>query len=103
MMKMRTNRGLLFLLCMPLASHGCGFDEESQSSEVTSTFEAEASSWTFTAPGEVRTSPSPTHRYFWANGDLYRNHTFVAGSTTVTLRVRGELAGGVGPHIVVKV
>jgi hypothetical protein len=78
---------------------------KSASAVTTSRYEAEAMSWSGAegVDGEIRTAPAPTHRYFWNNGHVFQNHSFVGGSTTVTVRARGELLAGVGPHIVVKV
>jgi hypothetical protein len=79
----------------PYSASGCS------SSALTTVYEGE--DMFFSGMGEVRTSPAPTHRYFWTDGYISQNHNFVAGATTITVRAMGELAAGVGPHIVVTV
>jgi len=39
----------------------------------------------------------------WSNGYISTNHNFTAGANTVTVRALGQLANGVGPHMVVSV
>ncbi|MEA2748993.1 MAG: Ca-dependent carbohydrate-binding module xylan-binding, partial [Myxococcales bacterium] len=76
------------------------------SSALTLTrYEGEAMAWSGVegADGQIRTVPSPTHRYFWTNGYVSQNHNFVGGSTTLVVRAMGDLLAGVGPHIVVSV
>lgn len=69
------------------------------------TYEAEAMTWSGTAgsDGEISSDPTPTHLYMWTNGSVTKTHTFAAGAMRVRVRAAGELLGGVGPHIVVKV
>src|SRR6185503_5313497 len=39
----------------------------------------------------------------WSNGYVSTNHTFLAGSTTLSIAASGTLAGGAWPHMVVSV
>ncbi|HET9235043.1 MAG TPA: carbohydrate-binding domain-containing protein, partial [Candidatus Eisenbacteria bacterium] len=47
--------------------------------------------------------PAPGGWNIWSNGYVSTNHTFTAGATSITVRARGEIAGGVAPHMVVSV
>lgn len=72
-------------------------------SALSTRYEAENMSWSGvdSQDGIIETDPPPAHRYIWSDSYLSQNHTFVGGSTTITVRAMGELLGGVGPHIVV--
>lgn len=41
--------------------------------------------------------------YLWSDGYIATNHSFTAGSTTITVTARGEQAANVWPHMVVSV
>jgi endoglucanase len=73
----------------------------SQSSALTTTYQGE--SMGFTGTGEVRSTPTPTHRFFWGDGYVSQSRAFSGGATTITVRAQGVLANGVGPHIAVSV
>jgi len=75
--------------------------EASTSSAITTVYDAETMG--FSGTGEVRSTPGPAHRFFWGNGYIYQNHDFGGGVVTITMRARGVLAAGVGPHVVVSV
>jgi hypothetical protein len=72
---------------------------------TSTTYQGESMLWSGTegVDGQVRTTPAPTHRYFWANGYIQQNHTFIGGQTTITVRAAGDLLGGVGPRITLTV
>ena len=72
---------------------------------VATRYEAEKMPWSGTdgVDGEIRTDPSPTHRYFWENGAAWQDHSFAGGATTITVRGAGDLLAGVGPHVVVSI
>src|SRR5439155_1601100 len=74
-------------------------------SALTSTYECETMTWSGTegVDGQHITSPAPAHLTMWTNGYVYQPHAFTGGSTTISIRARGDLAAGTGPHIVVTV
>ena len=73
-----------------------GNDDEgdigSVSSALTTTYQGESMTYSGTegGTGEVRTSPAPTHRYFWTDSYVTQSHTFGGGSATITVRAMGE-------------
>src|SRR5690606_1332381 len=64
------------------------------------TYQAEEMPWSGTdgVDGEVRTDPAPTHRYFWTDGYIHKNHVFAAGPTPTRAPALGDPPGGTRPH-----
>lgn len=61
---------------------------DSVSSALSTTYQAE--DMFFSGFGEVRTSPAPTHRYFWMDGYISQNHNFAPGTTRIRVRASGS-------------
>src|SRR5262249_53897725 len=78
---------------------GRGADDDSiveVQSALTTTYEAET--MTHSTGGAVTDGWN-----IWSNGFISTNHPFVAGSNTITVTAQGQLASGIGPHMVVSV
>ncbi|MCL2724066.1 MAG: hypothetical protein FWD69_06470, partial [Polyangiaceae bacterium] len=113
MSRLSSWRGVLaFLVAMmacsapgdPPSQEGEHVGEVTSALSTTTHYEGEAMSWSGknNVDGEIDPGP-PVSRYFWTDGSIWTTHPFVGGPTTITLQAKGELMGGVGPHVVVSV